>query len=645
MKLANGATLVVSLFALPILLSALILGCSKNETPSGPPQPPMTTLSGDLNTQTLTVSESPYLAVGDISVPVGQTVTIEPGVEIRFDGLYWFKVDGELQAVGTTTDPVVFTSNKSSPDFGDWRNVIFTNPDVTSHMEYCVVAYGALYDTTTAPVPYYDYRGAVSIINSSPIIDHCVIYKVGYNGIYMANGGAPVITNNVIVQNDDNGIYCGEGCNPTIEYNNSWNNHSQDWVGVPEGVGDETRVNVNLDSCDAFFNISINPLFLTEGDFYVHSCSPCINAGDPESAEDLDGSLTDMGVHYYDIEANNIRKKTEGTLTMAHSPYRVTCDAFVPEGSTLSIDPGVVIKFEGDYYFTVYGSLSVNGNAGNHVVITTKQANPPRGYWKDITFASTSFGNSVTYCDIDHGEMVAVDSTDAVFDHVVFREMENYGIYAHNASPVVTNCEFWGAGLACIAFDSLASSDAMVSRTIVSGAEGRGISVNYYSSPVISNCVIFDNGTSGIHCLWRSDPTLINNTITNNGYYGVFCQWNSSPTVMNNVIANCQKYGISCQYSSMPTISYNDVWNNFLMLPDSLSEQRQNYFDCQAGVGDISSNPMFMNPMSEGQLEAPDFHIMSGSPCMDAGNPDPAYNDADGSPNDMGAYGGPGGDW
>lgn len=40
-----------------------------------------------------------------------------------------------------------------------------------------------------------------------------------------------------------------------------------------------------------------------------------------------------------------------------------------------------------------------------------------------------------------------------------------------------------------------------------------------------------------------------------------------------------------------------------------------------------------------------DFHLQPGSPCIDAGNPDPQYNDPDGSRNDMGAYGGPGGDW
>jgi hypothetical protein len=39
-----------------------------------------------------------------------------------------------------------------------------------------------------------------------------------------------------------------------------------------------------------------------------------------------------------------------------------------------------------------------------------------------------------------------------------------------------------------------------------------------------------------------------------------------------------------------------------------------------------------------------DFHLLPTSPLRDAGDPDPAYNDPDGSRNDIGAYGGPGAD-
>jgi hypothetical protein len=44
--------------------------------------------------------------------------------------------------------------------------------------------------------------------------------------------------------------------------------------------------------------------------------------------------------------------------------------------------------------------------------------------------------------------------------------------------------------------------------------------------------------------------------------------------------------------------------------------------------------------------EGGDFHLQNPqSPCIDAGDPDRAYDDADGSLNDIGAYGGPGGSW
>jgi hypothetical protein len=36
---------------------------------------------------------------------------------------------------------------------------------------------------------------------------------------------------------------------------------------------------------------------------------------------------------------------------------------------------------------------------------------------------------------------------------------------------------------------------------------------------------------------------------------------------------------------------------------------------------------------------------VGGTSTIDAGNPAAAYADVDGSTNDMGAYGGPGGDW
>jgi parallel beta-helix repeat protein len=613
------------------LLLALFIGCDEDEGVNGNGNGPSLTPISGIVSGTLTLEDSPYLVTDTLLVPQGQVLTIESGVVLRFNGLYWLKVEGELQAVGTSTDPIVFTSNSSRPTFGDWRNIIFLNPDVQSCMSYCIVEYGALYDTT---MPYYNYRGGVACVNSSPIIDHTVIYRVGYNGIYMSEGASPTVTNNVIIENDDNGIFCEPDCNPVIEYNNVWNNHSRDFVDCPEGVDSLVQVNVNLDSCDAFYNFALDPMFLEEGDFHFHSCSPCINGGDPDFTGDPDGTTTDMGAFYYHVATNEIRKQVDGVLEIGNSPYRVTCDAFVLPGMSLEIPAGVQIRFEGQYGITVDGSLVANGTVSDPIVITTNQTDPARGFWTYLDFTKQSSGNSFSYCLIDHGKGIMVDSTDITMDHVVVREMEEYGLYAHRSSPVLTYCEFYGAGMACIEFDTLASDDAQITNCIVNGSEGRGISLTYFCTPIITNCLVYDNGTSGIHCEKQSDPTMVNNTIFGNDYSGVYCFWNSSPVIMNSIITNNGRPGIECQFSSLPVISYNDVWNN--NLADTLTI---NYGDCEPGEGDISADPQFVNS------EAGDFHLSTGSPCIDAGNPDAAYNDSDGTRNDMGAFGGPGGNF
>jgi len=51
------------------------------------------------------------------------------------------------------------------------------------------------------------------------------------------------------------------------------------------------------------------------------------------------------------------------------------------------------------------------------------------------------------------------------------------------------------------------------------------------------------------------------------------------------------------------------------------------------GTGNISADPLFVDADA-------DFHLLYISPCINTGNPDAQYVDPDGSPNDMGVYGG-----
>jgi hypothetical protein len=68
---------------------------------------------------------------------------------------------------------------------------------------------------------------------------------------------------------------------------------------------------------------------------------------------------------------------------------------------------------------------------------------------------------------------------------------------------------------------------------------------------------------------------------------------------------------------------YNDIWRNIIdYLDEGLTYQ---------GVNSISEDPLFIDPRND------DFNLRVGSSCIDAGDPDPYYNDPNGTRADMGA--------
>ncbi len=67
--------------------------------------------------------ESPIWVEGNVVLPWGVNLTIEPGVDVRFNGNYTIWIDGNLTSVGTSAKRIVFESNQTTPSHTDWFKI------------------------------------------------------------------------------------------------------------------------------------------------------------------------------------------------------------------------------------------------------------------------------------------------------------------------------------------------------------------------------------------------------------------------------------------------------------------------------------------------------------------------------------------
>lgn len=96
----------------------------------------------------------------------------------------------------------------------------------------------------------------------------------------------------------------------------------------------------------------------------------------------------------------------------------------------------------------------------------------------------------------------------------------------------------------------------------------------------------------------------------------------TSMSAFNNIISGALGRGIACT-GTPAALSYNLVNGS----------SGADYDGCAPGQGSVSLAPLFVNGSGS------DYHLAVNSPAIDAGDPNPAYNDADGGRADMGIYG------
>jgi hypothetical protein len=228
---------------------------------------------------------------------------------------------------------------------------------------------------------------------------------------------------------------------------------------------------------------------------------------------------------------------------------------------------------------------------------------------------------------------------------------EGGGIYLRNSTAQIL-CNF-------IAWNALAPTAG------VNNGGGGGIS-SYYGNPTIRNNIVFSNASGyagGIVLNW-SRGRIRNNLVYHNaalqryGCGGVMV-WqapNNGGIVENNTIvgntsaANAGGISISVtDATTIPTVRNNIVWGNRQVTGGQVTSPQYATFNC---VEDLASGS---NVAFHPQFQDSTFALSSGSPCIDAGDPDAVCQDISdpgapgfplapsrgGSRNDLGVTGGP----
>jgi predicted outer membrane repeat protein len=235
-----------------------------------------------------------------------------------------------------------------------------------------------------------------------------------------------------------------------------------------------------------------------------------------------------------------------GTWALGGSPYEIQGEITIPDGLTLTIEPGVLVEFQGHYKLNVQGRLLAVGTETDTITFTINNTtgfhdpNIPNGGWAGIRFInvfSMIDSSNITYCKIEYGKAI--------------------GSWPDNS----------GGAICVDGFDKLTIANCLITNNVAGG---------------------FDGPTGGGIALWNSNPMIKDNTISNNSaqFGGGIQFYESSPQIVNNIIVNNSAGaggGIVFNGNSNPTIINATIDNNTATAGNG------------GGIASWGSNPSLIN--------------------------------------------------
>lgn len=265
-----------------------------------------------------------------------------------------------------------------------------------------------------------------------------------------------------------------------------------------------------------------------------------------------------------------------------------------------------------------------------------------------------------TYC----GGGLYVESSDPTVQNLILADSslpevsesesgnDSYATYSYgggacfvNSASVATQLDFWenhadqGGGLYV---DENSAMELTATWFIANTAsEGGGLELDggqlYLANTVSTWNEASDYGGGGA-IYDGGDLEAVNITMAGDSGSGLYINDSGTVELMNSIIYRSTGFGVKVGATGTFSGTYNNVDKN-------TSGDYGGTTDLTGSDGNISSSPAFVDYTDDGDPYNEDFGLKSSSYSVDAGNPDSSYDDADGTTNDQGAYGGPNSEW
>lgn len=370
---------------------------------------------------TWTTTGSPYVINGNLKTATGTTLTINPGVVVKFAEQSGLRIEGKLLANGTAASRIYFTSIKddvggdtngdgslTKPAVQDWRTLVFA-PGSTGQFNYSTISFaGYFYGMSDVSPAIFNSGGTITISNSE--VSSSYLFGIG-----QTSGSLKISTSTI--RKNEHGIAIKGG---TVDLIGS--TLSANGVGIIDDGDKDLKLTGNTirDGSQAIM-------------FYPNRQRSIIQTGTIATNNQSNGIVLSGSVKGifglsaakdlpYIVGAVGGSGNGNGPLTFPPNGFEVGTTG------TLTFVAGTVVKFESQASLPVYGRLITSGSTNHPVVFTSvydstvggravKASLPPAkpGDWGEISLQPKSQVN-LNYTILRYGGGTPPNSDSTIFN-------------------------------------------------------------------------------------------------------------------------------------------------------------------------------------------------------------------------------------